>query len=297
MESGVSVRIALYIAAAALLAAAAGAVLYMLGGGGGDAGGAGLLVVVTFPGLKSDVELLACTGDTVVEVYSPGVDPHEAQLDPRAARIVAEADIVVTGGHTPADLKAAQIASGNVLEVTSIPGITILETPEGRPNLHYPIYHPDNYRIFLHRLAEVMQEKRPECSYTERLGAALGRLEGVERLRGLLDGREAVVDHPAAQYPAHWLGADVELILGSGEEWAPRVQEIEKAESLLRDGAVAFVTVGDDGAPLSKAGEWLLRESRMLGAEVVFVKAPYTSGSIINKLYYIAAQLEPGIYG
>ncbi|BAA79498.2 ABC transporter, substrate binding protein [Aeropyrum pernix K1] len=294
--SGVARRV-VYIAVTAVVLIAVAAGIAFLQLGWEEGGSAGLLVVVTFPGLKSDVELIACSGDRVIEIYNPGVDPHEAQLDPRAARMVAEADIVVTGGHTPADLKAAELASGTVVDVTRIPGIEILETPDGSPNLHYPIYHPENYRLFLSRLAEAMQEKRPECDYIGNLRVALKKLEDLERLQGLLKGSEAVADHPAAQYPAHWLGAEVVLIIGGGEEWAPTVQELEKAERLLASGSVAFITVDDSGVPVSKAGEWLLREAERLGASVILVKAPYTEGSIIDKLSYIAVQIEEGIYG
>ena len=288
---------------AVLLVIVAVALAYMLpkytGGQGGEpsSGREGLLVVVTFPGLGDDIKPILCPGDSVIELYTGGVDPHNLQLDPDRARIVAGADVVVTGGHTPADLKASEIASGVVVNVLRVPGIKVRSIPGDGDNPHYPIYDLDNYKAFIRYLAEVLEEERPECNYKSRADRILGEASRLDTYKGMLDGVEAIVDLPAAQYPAEWLGAGVKLVLQvshaeAGSLLNPKtVQEVRDA---LEEGAVAFITVDDRGTPVSGIGEWLQDQAMQAGAKVVKVKAPYLGGSVIDKIEYIIDQLGAG---
>ena len=284
-----------YIAGAAVIVGLIGLVLLTTSSGGG--GGGGLLVAVTYPSLDEDLAQIACSGDRVVGLYKPGADPHDLQLDPEKASIVARADIVVTGGHTPVDTKAEELAKGIVVDMLEVPGIWILNIPGDGPNTHYPIYEPGNYKAFLMHVAKAMEGARPGCDYTGNAQKILEDLKAIEWARGALTGRKAIVDLPAGQYPAEWLGARVVLILAPGHGHAGEAispTTLEEAEKQLAQGAVAFVTVDSRGIPVSKAGDWLLDKARDLGAEVVLVKAPYVRGTVVEKLQYIASQVAGG---
>ncbi len=255
----------------------------------------GLLVVVTFPGLGDDIKPMLCSGDSVVELYTGGVDPHNLQLDPDRARIVAGADIVVTGGHTPADLKASEIAGGIVVNVLEIPGVKVRSIPGDGDNPHYPIYDLENYKAFIRYLAEVLEEERPECNYKSRANRILGEASRLDAYKDILDGVEAVVDLPAAQYPAEWLGARVVLVLQAPHAEAGSLlnpKTVQEVRDALEKGAVVFITVDDNEEPVSSISEWLKEQAMQTGSKVVKVKAPYLGGSVIDKIEYIVGQLE-----
>ncbi len=295
MKSGVYARMRggygfiVYIIGAMIVA---GVIILAMNDGTG--GGGGLLVAVTYPSLEEDLAQIMCDSDRVVGLYRPGADPHDLQLDPEKASIVARADIVVTGGHTPVDVKAGELAGGVVVDVLDSPGIRILYLPGDGPNTHYPIYDPENYRAFITHVAGVLEKARPSCSYTGNAERILKDLSDLDVFKDVLAGKPAVIDLPAAQYPAEWLGAQVVLVLAQGyghvgEAISPG--DLEEAERQLAQGAIAFVTVDSRGTPVSKAGDWLLGKARELGARVVLVKAPYMRGTVPEKLGYIAGQM------
>ena len=257
--------------------------------------GGGLLIVTTFPSLDEDLSLLSCTGDRVVGIYPPGTDPHELQLGPKEARMVMDADLIVTGGHTPVDLKAEELARGVVINFIELDGVKLIDIPGGPVNSHYPIYDPDNYMVLMRSVVGELSRLRPECSseYSSKLSQIADMIRSVSRFRGALNGSIGVVDLPSSQYPAAWLGVDVELVLVYGHEHGGSIEPgmVESVDRILSEGGIAFVTVDDSGAPVSKAGEWLMDRARMHNATVVLVKAPYTRGTVIEKLEYIAGQV------
>ncbi len=246
----------------------------------------GITIVTTFPGLKDDIMLIAgsCNVTVIELVYG---DPHTAQLNPVQARTLAEADIVVTMGHTPADIKAGEIARGVVINVPSLDGIRLLKLPGNGINLHFPIYDPRNYIVSLETIARTLEDTGCAPDYD-----SLALIESlVGKYSGVAEGIVGVVDEPFIQYAVDWLGVEVRIVLNPGEHSQASGMILEEASRLLGQGAVAFIAVDEDGEPISLHGEWLAREASSTGAVMVKVPAPYTDSTIPDMLEYIVSQL------
>jgi len=285
-------RVILYIVIVLVIASAAGIHLARQGGEGG-----GLLIAVTYPSLARDLRQITCIDDRVIELYPPGSDPHDLQLDPSKARIVMEADVIVTGGHTPVDKSAVELARGVIVDMTRVEGVRLKRINGGQVNIHYPIYDPGNYRAFLESIVDTLSRLRPECSETYRgnLAKVLDMLAKISRYNNTLNNTIAVIDLPSTQYPVEWLGVEVKLTLSQGqghlgESTDPK--RLDTARRLLEKGAIAVITVDDNGNPVSKQGEWLLNQAREKGSKIIRVKAPYTNGTVIEKLEYIISQIR-----
>lgn len=279
------------------LIAAVAAIVFVavvVGRGGGVGGeGRGLLLVTTFDSLRYDVELLVCPGDRVVALTRPGVDPHSYQLRPGDRGLLEEADLIVSTGHAPFEIRLRSLlGSGRLVDVTRLPGIRLLRNPvTGRVDLHMPIYDPGNYRVFMRYLAARLSEANPSCksTYERRLGTVVGRLEELERrAAGILAGMRAVAATPAVIYAVAWLGLNVSHLLSPEHGLAPTARSLEVAEALLSRGAVAVVMVDSGGKPWGRLNEWLLNTARSRGAPVILVPAPFVGGSILDKLRVVA---------
>ena len=252
--------------------------------------GSQVTVVTTFPGLKPDI--LSIAGEcnvTVLELVAG--DPHTAQLSPSQARLLAEADIIVTMGHTPADMKAEELASGIVIDIPSIEGVKLLNIPGDGVNLHYPIYDPENYLAFLDALARAMEDAGCTPDYNSTTARAARSL--IDNYKGAANGMVGVADQPFIQYAVAWLGVDVRIILRQGEHSQASGMMLDEAARLLDEGAVAFIAVDENGEPITSEGEWLLREAQDRGAPLVRVPAPYLERTTPELLEYVIEGLEP----
>ena len=94
----------------------------------------GLYIVVTFPNLKYDVELITCKDDTVVWIAPPGVDPHSYQLTPKNVIDLKKADVIISSAHVPFELEIRDLVQrgeikGILIEIPRIPDIKILKNP------------------------------------------------------------------------------------------------------------------------------------------------------------------------
>ncbi len=254
-----------------------------------EAGGQ-VTVVTTFPGLKPDI-LSVAGGCNVTVVELVAGDPHTAQLSPSQARLLAEADIVVTMGHTPADVKAEELASGIVIDIPSIEGIKLLDLPGDGVNLHYPIYDPENYLVFLDAIAHAMEGAGCTPDYNSTAARAARSL--IDNYKGKANGVVGVADQPFIQYAVTWLGVDVRIVLRQGEHSQASGMMLDEAARLLDEGAVAFVAVDEDGNPITSEGEWLLREAQSRGAPLVRVPAPYLERATPELLEQVLEGLEP----
>ena len=97
-------------------------------------GGHGLLIVVSFPNLAYDVELLACEDDTVISLAPPGMDPHDYQLTPSDVELLRRADLVISTAHAPFEVDIRRLVeegrlSTVLVELPHVPGVRLLVNP------------------------------------------------------------------------------------------------------------------------------------------------------------------------
>lgn len=260
--------------------------------------GEGLLIVVTFPNLKYDVEQLVCSGDSVVSIVPLGVDPHQFQLTPEALRLIKRADLVISTGHAPFEVRIRDIVKPEKLvEIPKVPGIHLLTNPDtGKPNYHMPIYDPGNYRAFIDYVALKLGQLRPSCKtvYEEKRANLIAELEKLLAEAPRLNAT-AVGSAPPVQYAVEWLGLRVALLLAPEHNVPPTSRTIKEAEKLLREGAVAVVMV-HGGEPVTPADSKLSQMAKDAEAPVLSVPPPYAPGSVLEKLRAIVEEAR-GIAG
>lgn len=251
------------------------------------------LILVTMPGVSDDVSMLLEGCNVRVEtLVGPGVDPHTYNLQPSQARLLDEAVLVVSTGHTPLEERVEEyLGPDRVFNLARVEGVRILEA-DGVPVLHGVQYDPGNLEAILSSLADKLAEILPECrdTITFNLDAATARIAALrDDYAGILSGRTIVVSDPAGLYAIHWLGGDTYLV-SLGHDTPLEPARITTAEELLssHDSIVAIIVVGD--RPATKAGEWLLEEATSRGVPVIRVPAPYSLGDTISKLEQVSKQ-------
>ncbi len=291
------------LAAAVLLAAILGvlaASLYIMKTGSTGAatqtatvtGGKGLRIVVTFSNLVYDVKPLLCSGDRVEALVPPGVDPHSYQLSSADLEKLRSADLVISTGHAPFEVKLRNLVPRDKLvEIPRVKGIRLLRNPDtGQPNYHMPIYEPHNYIVFIDYIAHRLAELRPGCA-SHYLSAAKSVREEVELLAKSAPrlNVDAVGSVPPVQYPVEWLGVHVKLLLSPEAGVPPTPGMLDEAKKLLGEGAVAVVMTrgGEPATPVDARLESMARE---LGAPVLRVPAPFLPGSIPSKLRVVVEE-------
>jgi len=251
--------------------------------------GGGLFVVVTFPGLAQDVGLLVCEDDYVVSLVPPGVDPHEYQLRPGDLRLLEDADLIISTGHTPFEARIRELVEagelgGVLVEVPSIPGIRLLENPAtGQPNYHMPIYDPLNYVRFVEYVSGLLADMRPSRAgdYEEKAEEVVRTVgEMVEEAPEL--GLRAVADMPVVPYAVSWLGVDVAYVMLK-EPCVPATPgELMEVEEAMAEGEVGLAVVCYPVA--TSSSEQLEDMAREHGIPVLYVPSPMSQGSIPDKL-------------
>lgn len=221
----------------------------------------GLRVAVTFPSLYEDVKALLCEGDIVVSIAPPGVDPHEYQLTPRDVETLRGSHLIVSTGHAPFEEKIAEMVSkgefkGVLIVIPELPGLKIARNPAtGLPNLHMPIYDPENFRVFVKRLVEEMAKLRPSCAevYRKR-GEAVD--EEISRLVSQAPrlNISAVALSPVVQYAVEWMGVKVKYLLIKEHDLPASPEDIAAAERALFKGEVALIVsvAGREDTPLGR---------------------------------------------
>ncbi|GAB6147822.1 metal ABC transporter substrate-binding protein [Stetteria hydrogenophila] len=290
-----------WLAAAAILAAVLVAVAFAIGSGERGAGeaGQGLLVVTTMPALESEVKELLCPGDSVESIIPPGVDPHTYQLKPSDYDLLKKADLVVVlGGEPIADAvisKARELGVDTVV-VLNLDGIRILKTPSGFTNVHYPIYDPGNYKIFVDVVSEKLAQLNPGQAgcYGERASRVKAKIDELLAYKSSLSNVKAVASTPLAQYATSWLGVSIEAYVSESPKGETVPSNLERIESLMKSGQVdvAFIVTDASGEPLTRADSWLQGKAGEYGVPVVKVPAPFTPGSTVEKLGKLLEELK-----
>ena len=249
----------------------------------------GLLVVVSFPNLAYDVELLACGDDVVISLAPPGVDPHDYQLTPSDADLLRRADLVVSTAHAPFEADIRRLVEEErletmLVELPRVPGVRLLANPiTGQPNYHMPIYDPGNYRAFLSYLAEVMAELRPGmASYYERARqAALKRLDELVRAAPKLNLTTAA-DLPVVQYAVSWLGVELSFLMVKEHGTPATPGDIMRLEEAFSGRSVRLAVVCEPAA--ASASERLLELAEEHQIPVLRVPSPLAPASVLEKL-------------
>ncbi len=291
-------RLAIVAAATAVLILAATLAFMPHGAEGPSAqGGEGLKVVVTFPCLKPDVEALLAPGDTVYSIAPPGVDPHDYQLSPQDIALLREADVIVSLGHAPFELKIRELAEKGELkavlvEVPRLPGIEIYQNPAtGQPVLHMPIYDPSNYKVFVEHLAKVFSELRPSMAshYEEAARSLVEEVDGIAAAAPRLD-VVAAADMPLSIYAVSWLGVKVKYLLVPEHGAPASPKTVEGVRRALEDGSVKLVVVTE---PVEhSASRMLLEMAEEYGVPVLKVPSPLIVESVPAKLKAIVEEAQ-----
>jgi len=252
-------------------------------------GATGLLIVVSFPNLAYDVELLACEDDAVVSLAPPGVDPHDYQLTPSDVELLRRADLVVSTAHAPFEADIRRLAeegrlSAVLVELPRVPGVRLLANPiTGQPNYHMPIYDPGNYRAFLSYLADVMAELRPGMAghYECARQAALERLDELERTAPRLN-LMAAADLPVVQYAVSWLGVELSFLMVKEHGTPATPGDIMELEEAFSGRSVRLAVVCEPAA--ASASERLLELAEEHQVPVLYVPSPLAPTSVLEKL-------------
>ena len=256
----------------------------------------GLLIVVTFPSLEGDVKALACRDDIVESLIPPGIDPHMYSLRPSDMELLREADLIVSMGHTPVELRIRElVASGELkarlLDIAELKGIRMYANPvTGKPNYHSLLYDPNNYIAFIKALSKILSDLRPSCSQHYSLTATSiikGVIEAAKRVPRI--DIVAIADEPIVQYAVEWAGIRIELVLAAEEGLPPTPTLVEKARTLLSTGNAKLVVVVESEP--TKASSTLAQMAKEYGVKILEVPSPLDPRPFYQKIVNVCARL------
>jgi len=284
------------LAAAAAAAVALSLALILLGRAAKPPVSEGVFAVATFPSIAEDLNLILCDG-RALSIVPPGVDPHDYQLSPGDVEKLREARVIVSTGHAPFEARIRDLVERGELaavlvEIPRIPGMRILLNPSTRqPNLHMPVYDPDNYKIFIGYLAEKLSEVDPAhaACYKQKLQQLVSAVDSLRRRVGALN-LTALATRPPAQYAVSWAGVEVGYLLVKEEGLPATLEDIARIEKALAAGEVKLIiTLSDDPAPLKSKAEEL---SARYKVPLITIPSPITPPSIYEKIALVAQELS-----
>ncbi len=255
-----------------------------------------VLAVATFPSVAEDLDLILCEGKAL-SLVPPGVDPHDYQLSPGDVERLRTARVIVSTGHTPFEARIRDLVgrgelTAELVEIPRIPGVSILANPAtGQPNLHMPIYDPDNYKVFVRYLAGKLSEvdlAHAAC-YAQKLQQLIGEVDSLKlKVRAL--NITALATRPPAQYAVRWAGVEVRYLLVKEEGLPATSEDIARIERALAAGEVKLIiALSDDPAPLRSKAEEL---SARYNAPLITIPSPITPESIYEKIAQVAQELS-----
>ncbi len=243
-----------------------------------------LNIVVTFPSLYKDIKQIA--PDDNVYALAINSDPHQYQLRPEDFEALKKADLIISTAHTPYELKIEELVkSGEIkaklIEIPKINGIKILKNPEtGQPNLHMPIYDPENYKVFLKFVAETLQSLNPDGDYVKRAEIIAKEVDKIVKKTKRIN-TTAIGDFPFTQNAVSWLGVEVKYLVIK-ESNLPATPEISKIRDLIEKGKVGLVVITKPVK--SKPSRYLLELAEENGVPVLYVYSPLVNKSILERL-------------
>ncbi|QOJ78484.1 metal ABC transporter substrate-binding protein [Infirmifilum lucidum] len=269
---------------------------YSLLRGGSPQEKTGVVVAVTFYSLKPDLDLLVCSGDSVFSVTPPGVDPHEYQLTPSGVDNLRRADIIISTAHAPFEVQIRDLVSRGeiraiLVEIPSIPGIKILNNPAtGQPNYHWPLYDPENYKLYMTYVEAQLEKLRPACAkaYRQNLEKILSSVAAVESNTEKLD-LCAVASSPTAQYAVEWAGVRVKYLLIKEHDLPATPEDIARIENSLKSGECRLVVIaGPTETPLAKKA---IELASKYNVPYILVPHPTSPESTLNKILKVSQEL------
>ncbi len=256
---------------------------------------AGLTIIATFPNLVDDINLIKCDSDKAYPLLPPTVDPHDYSLTPADIELLKQADLIVSTAHTHFESRINELRSQGdlkavIIEIPKIPGIKLLQNPNtGLPNLHMPIYDPNNYLVFLRNLTNTLKRLNPACA--EIYEARYELVE--ENITKLLSSAKrlslrGIGVKPVVQYAVTWAGINITDFLVPEEDVSPTPKTVSEVEELIKRGYVdVIVLTAEEDAYVN----YLRNLGTQYGVPVLVVPLPFTEGSVISKLEKIVEQL------
>lgn len=209
-----------------------------------------LEVAAAFYPLEYVAERVAGDHASVVELTTPGSEPHDLELDISRTAAVARADLVVyERGFQPAvDAAVADVAEGHALDAGAVAGLVPFREHGVDSDEDDPHFWQDPLRLAKvgDAVAAELTELDPDHAGAYRRNAAALRsdLEDLDRAyrRGLSDcaRRTVVVSHDAFGYLERY-GLRMEAILGLAPGSEPTPADIARLQDVVRSEGVTTV--------------------------------------------------------
>lgn len=245
----------------------------------------GIIVVVTVPYILGDIEKMLCVNDVIRSVTPLGVEIHEYQLTYNDIEILSKANLVISTGHAPFEVKIKELVktgelSIELIEIPSIPNIVSLKIPStGVNNFHGILFHRENYIIFIEYMTNILSKLRPECSsiYIDNAKNLIDKAEKIFSIKPL-NGTKVVIDTPVLQYVAVALGASVEAILMTEHDVPVQPQDLFNVEEVLEKYKENLTIIVSEGSP---AYDLLNSLASKYGVSLVIVPNPEASTNSI----------------
>ena len=257
----------------------------------------GLLIVTTFPNIADEVKQIACEEDTVVSLAPYGVDPHSYQLTPENIELLTRADVIISTAHAPFEVSIREIVQSKelkavLLEIPKLKGIKILQNPATeKPNYHMPIYDPSNYETFIKAVADTLANLNPKCfeTYKEKAEKIIQQIRSLEAYANYT-GITAVADAPPTQYAVSWLGIKIKYLVIKEHGVSATPSDLLKIEEAISKGQIKLAIVL---SPVNQAASKKLEElAEKYNIPVLYVPAPFSKGTFLEKLSTITSQLK-----
>lgn len=256
----------------------------------------GLRIIVTFPSLLDDVAMLVCSGDNVSSIVPPGVDPHEYQLTPRDVERLRESHLIVSTGHAPFEARIAEfVARGELkaklVDIPSITGLKLRVNPAtGTVNLHWPIFDPSNYLLFIKNVSSILAELRPACAsvYLEKARDVEVNVKALEAQAPSLNVTAAAAS-PVVQYAVEWMGMRVKYFLAREHELPVSPEDLARVEKALSEREVDVV-VSIQGAEDTPLGAKLEEFAKRYNVPLIRVPSHVEPRSTVAKMVEIVQE-------
>lgn len=211
-----------------------------------------LQIVCTTTMIEDLVRNLVGETADVTGIMRAGEDPHIYNVRPRDAEQIADADIVFTNGyHLESTLEKVikNNAAGPVIALAEKavpkPLGSIVDEASAAPDPHCWMSVP-HFRGYLQHALDGLISIDPDNAEAYRANARQydNQLQSLDMwIRNQItsiptDKRVIVTSHDAFQYLAQAYGLDVRAMIGISTAEAPRPQEIERIEELIRNRKV-----------------------------------------------------------
>ena len=224
-----------------------------------------VLVVITFPSLYKDVKYILCDNEELYLVAPPSIDPHSYQISPRDLEALREADLVISSGHSPLEVKLESIlGKKRILDISKIEQVEIkLDIKTGQPNFHLFFLDPDNYIAILSRIVDELNSINKHCTsyHNRKLEEIIKIVENAKKRVEVsnIDGK-VIVSSSLLQYVIEWIGFSIEEYLARDYRDSISLRDIKRISNMLRRGSIEYVVVAlnEEGRPLSKLDKVLL---------------------------------------